>query len=209
MDWPGTWPEDPGRAARPHAGSGSSSSRSDLHRRWSAGRYTNGGRPGSVLAQKLVGASLPLIKCDHFPKKVVRRVSTTPEHPRWVFIKCLNDGHGCKFWYWEEEYIDILIERNLVDVRALLASIEVVDETIALVARLEARHETRCEEATSTSLDLKKKEARKIEPPPQVNNECIEKALIQLTGVVMEVGYLLKCILVVLVFFGLTFLVRI
>ena len=92
MDWPGTSPEGPGRAARPHAGSGSSSSRSDLHRRRSAGRYTNGGRPGSVLAQKLAGAPLPLIKCDHCPRMVVRRVSTTPEHPGWVFIKCLNDG---------------------------------------------------------------------------------------------------------------------
>ncbi|XBI85091.1 hypothetical protein VPH35_093287 [Triticum aestivum] len=210
MDWIGTGPEGPGRDARPHAGSGSSSSRSDLYRRWSAGRYTNGGRPGSVLAQKLVGAPLPLIKCDHIPKKVVRRVSTTPEHPGWVFIKCLNDGNGCKFWYWEEEYIDILIERNLVDVRALLASIEVVDETSALVARLEARHETRCEEATFTSLDSKKKETHKMEAaPPQINNECIKKTLIQLTGAVMEVGYLLKCILVVLVFFGLNFLVKI
>ena len=55
--------------------------------------------------------------------------------------------------------------------------------------RIEARHETRCEEATSTSLHSKKKEARKIEPP-QINNECIEKALFQLTGAVMEVGYL-------------------
>ena len=73
--------------------------------------------------------------------------------------------------------------------------------------RIEARHETRCEEATSTSLHSKKKEAHKIEPP-QINNECIEKALFQLTGEVMEVGYVLKCILVVLVFFGLTFLVK-
>ena len=96
---------------------------------------------------------------------------------------------------------DILIERNLVDVVALLASIEARDDTSALVDRIEARHETRCEEATSTSLHSKKKEARKIEPP-QINNECIEKALIQLTGVV-------KCILVVLVFFGLAFLVKI
>ena len=103
--------------------------------------------------------------------------------------------------YWEEEYIHILIEHNLVDVLALLASIEARDETSALVDRIEARHETRCEEATSTSLHSKKKEARKIEPP-QINNECIEKALIQLTGVV-------KCILVVLVFFGLAFLVKI
>ena len=57
-------------------------------------------------------------------------------------------------------------KRNLVDVRALLASIEAVDETSALVARLEARHGTRCEEATSTSLDSKKKETCKIEAAP-------------------------------------------
>ena len=48
---------------------------------------------------------------------------------------------------------------------------------------------------------LEEERARKIEPL-QINNECIEKALIQLTGVV-------KCILVVLVFFGLVFLVKI
>ena len=67
-----------------------------------------------------------------------------------------------------------MIEQNLVHVRALLASIEAVDETSALVARLEARHETRCEEATSTS-GLKKKGGCQIEPPPQITNECSEK----------------------------------
>ena len=66
----------------------------------------------------------------------------------------------------------------------------------------------RLDATTSTSLYSKKKEARKIEPP-QINNECIEKALIQLTGAVIEVGYLLKCLLVVLVFFGLAILVKI
>ena len=115
-----------------------------------------------------------------------------------------REQNGCKFLYWEEEYIHILTEHNLVDVVSLLASTEARDEISALVdtpTRIEARHEARCEEATSTSLHSKKKEARKIEPP-QINNECIKKALIQLTGVV-------KCILVVLVFFGLAFLVKI
>ena len=78
----------------------------------------------------------------------------------------------------------------------------------ALVARIEARDETRCEEATSTSLDSKKKEASKIESP-RINNECIEKALIQFTRAVMEVGYLLKCLFVVLVFSGLAILIKI
>jgi hypothetical protein len=45
--------------------------------------------------------------------------------------------------------------------------------------------------------------------PTQINNECIEKVLIQLIGAVMEVGYLLKCLLVVLVLFGLAILVKI
>ena len=100
-----------------------------------------------------------------------------------------------------------MIERNLVPVRALLASMEAVNETSALDARLEARYETRWEEATSTSLHSKKKEARKIEPL-QISNECIEKTLIQLTGAVMEVGYLLKCILIVLIFSSLALLVK-
>ena len=55
-----------------------------------------------------------------------------------------------------------MIERNLVDVLALLASIEARDETSALADRIDARHEIRCEEATSTSLHSNKKEARKI-----------------------------------------------
>ena len=45
----------------------------------------------------------------------------------------------------------MLIERNVLHVRALLASLEALDETSALVARLEARHDTTCEEVTSTS----------------------------------------------------------
>ena len=55
---------------------------------------------------------------------------------------------------------------------------------------------------------LEEKEAHKIKPR-QIYNECIEKAPIQLTGVVMEVDYLLKCLVVVLVFFGLAILVKI
>ena len=75
------------------------------------------------------------------------------------------------------------------------------------VARWSWSHDTTCEEATSTS-GLKKKGGCNVVPPPQINNECIEKALTQLKGAVMEVGYLLKCILVVLVFFGLVLLVK-
>ena len=44
---------------------------------------------------------------------------------------------------------------------------------------------------------------------PKINDEGMEKILIQLVGAVMEVGYLLKCIILVLVFFGLAILAKI
>ena len=87
-----------------------------------------------------------------------------------------------------------MIEHNLVDVVALLASIEARDETSALVDRIEARH--------VYFFTLEEERSTQDRASSQINNECIEKALIQLTGVV-------KCILVVLVFFGLAFLVKI
>ena len=76
----------------------------------------------------------------------------------------------------------------------------------ALVARIEASNETRCE-TMSTSSESKKKEVCKLEKP-QIHNEDIEKILIQLVGAVMEIGYLLKCLIVVLVFFGLALLAK-
>ena len=84
-----------------------------------------------------------------------------------------------------------MIARKLIDVRALVARIEAKDET-----RCEIRDEIR-QEATPTSLESKKKnEVCKIENP-QINNEGTEKILIQLVGAVMKVGYLIKCLIVV------------
>ena len=79
-----------------------------------------------------------------------------------------------------------LIARKLIDVRVLIAIIE---------ARDEIRYE-----ATSTSLESKKKKMCKLEKP-RINNEDIEKILVQLVGAVSEIGYLLKCLIVVLVSF--------
>ena len=88
-----------------------------------------------------------------------------------------------------------MIARKLIDVRALVARIEAKDET-----RCEIRKEIRAE-------SKKKNEVCKIENP-QINNEGSEKILIQLVGAVMEVGYFLKCLIVVLVFFGLAILAK-
>ena len=82
--------------------------------------------------------------------------------------------------------IDLLIARKLIDVRAL-------------GARTEARDEIRCE-ATSISLESTQKKILKLKNP-QINNEDIEKIVIQLVGAVRKIGYLLKCLIMVLVFF--------
>ncbi|KAI4987809.1 hypothetical protein ZWY2020_028567 [Hordeum vulgare] len=154
---------------------------------------SSGHPPGSALAQRLCGLPMPLIECDDCPRQVLRLASGTPKHPGWVFYKCENDGDdGCSFWFWEGQYIDLLIERNLIDVSALLSTIEGKDVTTCA---------TRGEE-TSTSLEPKMKNEESKIKNPQINNECMEKTLLQLVGAVMEVGNLLKCILVVLIFFG-------
>ena len=89
----------------------------------------------------------------------------------------------------------MLIERNLIDVSALLGTIE-GNDAAACVTR---------GEATSTSSEPKmKNEECKIENP-KINNECMKKILLQLVWAIMEVGNLLKCILVVLIFLVLLF----
>ena len=92
-----------------------------------------------------------------------------------------------------------MIERNLIDVRALLSTIQ-GNEAAACATR---------GEATSTSLEPKKKNEECKIKNPQINNECMEKILVPLVGAVMEVGNLLKCIIVVLVLFGLAILAKI
>ena len=92
-----------------------------------------------------------------------------------------------------------MIERNLIDVSALLGTIHGNDAAACATRG----------EATSTSLKPKMKNEESRIKNSQINNECMEKILLQLVAVVMEVGNLLKCILVVLVFFGLAILAKI
>ena len=93
----------------------------------------------------------------------------------------------------------MLIKRNLIDVSALLSTIEGNDATACATRG----------DATSTSFEPKmKKEECKIKNP-QINNECMKKILVQLVEAIMEVGNLLKCILMVPVFFGLAILAKI
>ncbi|KAI4971020.1 hypothetical protein ZWY2020_001934 [Hordeum vulgare] len=200
MDGSGSTPHSPEKARGPHAGTGSSSSR----RRRIAGKDSSDRRPGSVVAQWLAGLPMPLIQCDDCLETMLLLTSNTRHHLGWVFFKCKNDGEGgCSFWYWEEEYIDLLIERNLIDVRALLSIIESNDAAACVITK-EIRGEV-----TSNSLESKPKNEECKLKNPQVNNECMKKMLIQLVGVVMKVGYLLKCLIVVFIFFGIDVLPKI
>ena len=92
-----------------------------------------------------------------------------------------------------------MIERKLIDVGALLSRIEENDAAACATRG----------EATSTSSEPKMMNEECKIKNPQINNECMEKILLQLVGAVMEVGNLLKCILVVLVFFGPAILAKI
>ncbi|KAE8809046.1 Phosphatidylinositol-4-phosphate 5-kinase 2 [Hordeum vulgare] len=160
---------------------------------------SSGRPPGSVLAQRLCGLPMSLIQCDDYRCQVLRLTSGTPTHPGWVFYKCENDGDdGCSFWFWDGQYIDLLIEKNLIDVSALLSTMECNDAAACATRG----------EATSTSLEPKMKDEESKIKNPQISNECMEKILIQLVGAVMEVGNLLKCILVVFVFFGFAILAK-
>ena len=63
---------------------------------------------------------------------------------------------GCSFWFWEDQYIDLLIERNFIDVGALVSIIE-SDDAAACATR---------GEATFISFESKmKKEECKIKNP--------------------------------------------
>ncbi|XBI37685.1 hypothetical protein VPH35_122925 [Triticum aestivum] len=196
MEWSGSLSRNPGKGASPHAGTDSSA----RCRRRFAGRDLSCRPLGSALAQRLCGLSMPLIECDDCPGQVLRLTSGTPKHLGWVFYKCKNDEDDrCSFWFWEDQYIDLLIEKNLIDVSALLSTIE-GNDAVACATRGEAK---------STSLKPKMKNEESKIKNPHINNECMEKILLQLVGAVMEVGNLLKCILVVLVFFGFAILAKI
>ena len=96
-----------------------------------------------------------------------------------------------------------MIERNLIDVHAFVGTIETNDAAACVI-----REETRGK-SMSTSLESKKKNEECKIKNPQINIECMEKMLVQLVGAVMEVGYLLECLIMVLVFFGIAILAKI
>ncbi|CAN6286842.1 unnamed protein product [Urochloa humidicola] len=71
------------------------------------------GGDSSASASDPQGADgLPLIWCTECGmRQVVRRVSQQPWSVGQVFYCCpkyKRDGSGCPFWYWEEDYVDVV-----------------------------------------------------------------------------------------------------
>lgn len=89
---------------------------------------------------------------------------------------------GCAFWYWEEEYIDILISRNVLDVGPLVATDENSDDAISKIEE-EEKHPDK-----SKNLAIDHKE--------------MEEVLVGLVGAINEVVFLLKCVIFLVIFFG-------
>ncbi|CAO2176163.1 unnamed protein product [Urochloa humidicola] len=67
------------------------------------------------------GEGLPLIWCrDCGMRQVVRRISQKPWSAGQVFYCCpkyKRDGSGCLFWYWEEDYADVVAGKIPGDVK--------------------------------------------------------------------------------------------
>ena len=89
---------------------------------------------------------------------------------------------GCEFWYWEEDYIDLLISRNVLDVGPLVATEEKTDEANSKIEE-EDKHP-----------DKSKNEA--------IDNKEMKEVLVRLVGAINEVVFLLKCVIFLVIFFG-------
>ncbi|XP_044367570.1 uncharacterized protein [Triticum aestivum] len=71
----------------------------------------------SFVCNALRGRSVvvPLIGCPDYGEQVRFYRSSTDEHDRWTFYKCVNHTVTCDFWRWELEYVVHLVEtRHLV-----------------------------------------------------------------------------------------------
>ncbi|CAM0956097.1 unnamed protein product [Alopecurus aequalis] len=57
---------------------------------------------------------IPCIPCPDCGKRVKWYESTTKQHNGWIFYRCRTHGNPCDFWHWELEYVEFLVERNIL-----------------------------------------------------------------------------------------------
>ncbi|KAE8784756.1 Aldehyde dehydrogenase family 2 member B4, mitochondrial [Hordeum vulgare] len=58
---------------------------------------------------------IPLIDCPGACGSfVMKHVSSTEDHPGWVYYRCPSHGNGCNFWHWEREYVAILVNKKFL-----------------------------------------------------------------------------------------------
>ena len=95
---------------------------------------------------------------------------------------------GCEFWYWEEDYIDLLIRRKLLDLGPLVSTDESTNDAISKI-EVQSKHP---EMTKLVSSDCKAK----------------EEILVGLVGLLKEVVFLMKCLIFVIFMFGSIVLVK-
>ncbi|CAM0877806.1 unnamed protein product [Alopecurus aequalis] len=57
---------------------------------------------------------VPCIPCPDCGKMVKWYESTTEQHNGWIFYRCVHHGETCDFWHWEMEYVDFLVDHNIL-----------------------------------------------------------------------------------------------
>ncbi|EAZ27949.1 hypothetical protein OsJ_11909 [Oryza sativa Japonica Group] len=82
-----------------------------------------GGSSSSSTNRRKGNGRLPLIKCPCCDcETIIRRAANTPENKGRIFYTCpchQRDGIGCRFWYWEEQYEEYLINTGHLASRAV------------------------------------------------------------------------------------------
>ncbi|KAE8770338.1 GTP-binding GUF1-like protein [Hordeum vulgare] len=108
---------------------------------------SSGRPPGSMLAQRLCGLSMPLIECDDCPRQVMRLTSGTQKHPGWVFYKWENNGEWTNMHSpapngdqldvggesEEKNQLQLDLEVKTIDLDALKKALEDKDKVLAEV----------------------------------------------------------------------------
>ncbi|KAE8807827.1 coatomer subunit gamma-2 [Hordeum vulgare] len=45
---------------------------------------------------------------------VMKHVSSTEDHPGWVYYRCPGHGNGCNLWHWEMGYVAFLVKKKFL-----------------------------------------------------------------------------------------------
>ena len=108
-----------------------------------------------------------------------------------------------EFWYWEEDYIDLLSRQKLLDVGPLIGTDESTEEAILKIL-------VGTDESTDYAISKIEVQSKQPEMTKLVSSDCKakEEILVGLVGLLEEVVFLMKCLIFVIFMFGSIVLVK-